>query len=80
MYISDSFLAMSTDVEQAFSKGGLTVSKFCCSLADQSIWSATMLGSWVAKGRVEVGPLVEHFKEKSLRPHKKARIDTIEVD
>jgi hypothetical protein len=38
--------AASTDVEHAFSHGGLTVSKMRHSLSDQSVRMATVLGSW----------------------------------
>ena len=38
--------ATSTDVEQAFSRGGLTVSKMRHSLTDESTQAATVLGSW----------------------------------
>ena len=37
---------MSTDVECAFSKGGLTVSKMRHSLSEESTCAASVLGSW----------------------------------
>ncbi|KAF8224544.1 hypothetical protein L208DRAFT_1057755, partial [Tricholoma matsutake] len=36
-----------TDVKQAFSHGGLTVSKMQHSLSDESTCASTLLGSWV---------------------------------
>ena len=39
-------LATSTDVERTFSCGGLTVSKMCHSLSDESTRAATVLSSW----------------------------------
>ena len=38
--------ASSTDIERAFSHGGLTVSKMRHSLADTSVRAATVIGSW----------------------------------
>jgi hypothetical protein len=38
--------ASSTEVERAFSKGGLTVSKMRHSLSDKSIRAVTVLRSW----------------------------------
>lgn len=38
--------ATSTDVERAFSRGGLTVSKRRHSLSDESTRAATVLSSW----------------------------------
>jgi hypothetical protein len=38
--------ATSTDVEWAFLHGGLTVSKMCHSLLDESTRAATVLSSW----------------------------------
>ncbi|KIM78749.1 hypothetical protein PILCRDRAFT_75126, partial [Piloderma croceum F 1598] len=38
--------ATSTDVEHAFSCGGLTVSKMHHSLSDQSTHAASVLGAW----------------------------------
>ena len=37
--------ASSTDIERAFSQGGLTVSKCCHSLSDKSTCAATVLSS-----------------------------------
>ncbi|KAL1940908.1 hypothetical protein VTO73DRAFT_7544 [Trametes versicolor] len=38
--------AASTDAERAFSRGGLTVSKYRHSLTDESVRASTLLGSW----------------------------------
>ena len=38
--------ATSTDYEWAFSQGGLTVSRMCHALSDESVHAATVLGSW----------------------------------
>lgn len=38
--------ASSTDAERAFSHGGLTVSKYRHSLADESVRASTLIGSW----------------------------------
>ena len=66
--LSHSYLASSTNVERAFSHGGLTVSKMWHSLSDQSVRAATVLGSWS-----HISQLIPHdefitvFKEKSRR-------------
>ncbi|RDX54381.1 hypothetical protein OH76DRAFT_1318340, partial [Lentinus brumalis] len=39
-------LAASVDVERAFSRGGLTVSKLRHNLSDESTRAATVLASW----------------------------------
>ncbi|TDL14105.1 hypothetical protein BD410DRAFT_696994, partial [Rickenella mellea] len=55
--------ASSTDVERAFSRGGLTVSKRRHTLSDQSIRAATVLSSWVdVEGLVPEAAIVEHFR------------------
>lgn len=41
-----SIIAASTDAERAFSRGGLTVSKYRHSLTDESVRASTLLGSW----------------------------------
>ena len=37
---------MSTDIERAFSRGRLTVSRLHYSLSDASVRASTLLGSW----------------------------------
>ncbi|KAF8587063.1 hypothetical protein K439DRAFT_1307469, partial [Ramaria rubella] len=45
-------IAMSMDTEHAFSGRGLTVSRMCHSLLDQSTHAVTVLSSWAAVGGV----------------------------
>ncbi|EKM48606.1 uncharacterized protein PHACADRAFT_108614 [Phanerochaete carnosa HHB-10118-sp] len=40
--------AASTDIERAFSQGGLTVLKHCHSLNNESTRAATVISSWAA--------------------------------
>jgi len=66
-----SISASSCDVERAFSRGGLTVTKLRHALSDESTRSATVLHSW--HGFPELIPhaeIIQMFKEKSGR-HKK---------
>ena len=64
--MSDNLLATSTDVERAFSRGGLTVSKMRHSLSDESTRAATVLGSWCTfPDLVPCGEIVSIFKDKS---------------
>jgi hypothetical protein len=66
--LSDNLLATSTDVERAFSRGGLTVSKMRHSLSDESTRAATVLGSWCTfTDLVPFGEIASKFKEKSSR-------------
>lgn len=62
-------IATSTDVERAFSRGGLTVSKMRHSLSDESTRAATVLSSWcdfpIAIPRDEI---ISVFRDKSRRP------------
>ena len=59
----------STDVEWAFSHGGLTVSKMWHSLSEESTHTSTVLGSWVASfpELVPCDDIVMLFKDKSKR-------------
>ncbi|KAF5318888.1 hypothetical protein D9611_014723 [Ephemerocybe angulata] len=66
--------ATSTDVERAFSRGGLTVSKLRHSLADKTTKASTVLGSWHEHGGlIPFDDLVAKFKQKRKRGKKKAR-------
>lgn len=66
------FVATSTDVERAFSRGGLTVSKLRHSLSDKSVRSATVLGAWCEKkGLVPISDITEVFRNKKRRTKKK---------
>jgi hypothetical protein len=68
-------LATSTDVERAFSRGGLTISKLRHSLSDKSARAATVLGSWsTLEGVVPKAKIIELFKNKSKRPRKKQKM------
>jgi hypothetical protein len=60
-------VATSTDVEQGFSRGGLTVSKMRHSLSDESTRAATVLGSWVASfpDLIPCDDIITLFKDKS---------------
>jgi hypothetical protein len=65
-------LASSTDVERAFSRGGLTVSKMRHSLSDESTRAASVLGSWCElPGAVLHNEIMMVFKEKGKRPKDK---------
>ena len=57
--MSDNWLATSTNVEHAFSRGGLTVSKMQHTLSDELTRAATVLGSSVASTRPVVGRLLK---------------------
>lgn len=66
--------AASTDVERAFSCGGLTVSKRRHSLNDESTRAATVLSSWaMAGGIIPEGKILEVFREKSKRSKGKGK-------
>ncbi|KAJ3510755.1 hypothetical protein NMY22_g15875 [Coprinellus aureogranulatus] len=54
--------ATSTDVERAFSRGGLTVSKLCHSLSDESTCCATVVSAWAKDDLVPIDDIVEVFK------------------
>ena len=71
----DKFVATSTDVERAFWKGGLTVSRFRHSLSDKSTRASTLVGSWVdIKGIIPREHIVEVFKDKKRRLKKKQKV------
>jgi hypothetical protein len=62
-------LATSTDIERAFSRGGLTVSKICHSLLDESTRAATVLSSWCDFPQViPRDDIITAFRDKSKRP------------
>ncbi len=61
--------ATSVDVERAFSRGSLTVSKHRHSLSDQSTRAAIILSSWVqVPGVVVEMDVIEVLEEKCRRP------------
>jgi hypothetical protein len=73
------YLASSTDVERAFSKGGLTISKFRHSLSDESARSSSVLGSWTElDGAIPKDLILQLFKDKGKRPKKKKKVDELE--
>jgi len=58
-----------TDVECAFSCGGLTVSKMRHSLSNESTCMASVLGAWCdLPGAILQEEVIEVFKEKSKQP------------
>ncbi|GJE85026.1 hAT transposon family protein [Phanerochaete sordida] len=72
--------ASSTDVERAFSRGGLTVSKRRHSLNDESTRAATVISSWAAvPGLIPEAALVATFADKAKRSKKKASDSDIEL-
>ncbi|KAJ3505977.1 hypothetical protein NMY22_g17397 [Coprinellus aureogranulatus] len=71
--------ATSTDVERAFSRGGLTVSKLRHSLSDQSTRCQTVLGVWCGvPGLVPTDKIIKVFEDKSKRSDgsKKAKTES----
>jgi hypothetical protein len=61
--------ATSTDVEHAFSRGGLTVLKMRHSLSDESTCAASVLGAWCdLPGAVPQDEIMAIFKEKGKQP------------
>lgn len=66
--------ASSTDVERAFSRGGLTVSKMRHSLSEESTRAASVLGSWCAlPGAIPREDIMTVFKDKAKRPKGKEK-------
>ena len=60
--------ATSTEVECAFSRGGLTVSKHRHNLLDESTHAATVLSSWAnIEGLIPEANIVKMFRDKSKR-------------
>lgn len=73
------FLAASTDVERAFSRGGLTVSKLRHKLKEGSVRAGTLLSDWDKQpGLIPTDKILEAFGEKRRRS-KKAKT-TVEGD
>ncbi len=63
--------ASSTDVERAFSRGGLTVSKRRHALSDESTRAATILSSWASMpGLIPEEHILQVFRDKCKRPKK----------
>lgn len=60
--------AASTDVERAFSRGGLTVTKLRHNLSDESTRAATILHSWGSMGDlIPESEIIRAFADKSKR-------------
>jgi len=79
VFINICVIATSTDVEWAFSKGGLTVSRMRHSLADESIRAACVLGSWCEfPGAIPREDIITLFKDKSKRVGKQRVSDGAE--
>jgi hypothetical protein len=56
---------MSTDVEWAFSSGGLTISRIHHSLSDESMRAVSVLGAWCdLPGAVPWDEIMAVFKDK----------------
>ena len=56
-------------MERAFSRGGLTVSKMCHSLSDESTQAATVLSSWCNfSPAIPRDDIIANFRDKSKRP------------
>ncbi|THH15827.1 hypothetical protein EUX98_g9402 [Antrodiella citrinella] len=81
--------ATSTDVERAFSRGSLTVTKRRHALSDESVRAATVLSSWAnIPDIIPEAHIVSVFKGKSRRPKGAgivsddvpAGVEVIEVD
>jgi hypothetical protein len=59
------YIATSTDVEHAFSQGGLTVSKMRHKLSDESTRAASVLGSWCdLPGAIPHNEIMAVFQDK----------------
>jgi len=70
-------IASSCDVERAFSRGGLTVSKYRHALSDESTRAATLLNSWSKiPGLIPDAEIIQTFKDKSRRLGKKKQGST----
>ena len=73
--------ASSTDIERAFSRGGLTVSKRRHSLSDESTRAATVLSSWATvKGLIPEDEIVSVFRDKVKRAKDKEKATSGEGD
>jgi hypothetical protein len=74
-------LAASTDVERAFSRGRLTVSRLRHSLSDETTRAATVLGSWAdIPGLVLNEELIKNIRDKKFHWGKDVDEDMMEID
>jgi hypothetical protein len=59
---------LSTDIECAFSRGGLTVTKLRHNLSDESTCAATVVHSWSnIEGLIPERDIIKLFQDKSKR-------------
>jgi len=73
--------ATSTDVERAFSRGGLTTSKMRHSLSDKSTCAATVLGAWCdVPGAIPREEVMAGFRDKNKWPKGGSLPDVVVVD
>lgn len=73
-------IAASTDVERAFSRGGLTVSKRRHALGEESTRAATVLSSWARiPGLIPEDDMIRAMKGRNKRT-KKTRVPNVYVD
>lgn len=73
-------VAASTDVERAFSRGGLIVNKCCHSLSDASVWASTVLSSWGAcSDLIPESDILTLFANKSKHSKKAKKARTGDV-
>jgi hypothetical protein len=67
--------ASSCDVERAFSKGGLTISKYRHALTDDSTRASVLLDSWSQiPDLIPDAEIIKTFKEKSTRVGKQKKL------
>lgn len=80
-YISlTSSTAASTDVECAFSYGGLAVSKCCYALSDESTHCSTILGSWAwVPSLIPEGAIIAAMKQRN-KCTKKTQVANLYMD
>ncbi|KAK7685245.1 hypothetical protein QCA50_011608 [Cerrena zonata] len=72
--------AASTDVERAFSCGGLTVSKRRHALSDQSVHCGTVFGLWAGvPGLIQENNIVSSMKERNKRT-KVTKVPNVYID
>jgi hypothetical protein len=73
-------IATSTDVERAFSRGGLIVSKMRHKLSDDSTQAASILGAWCdLPGAIPHDEIMAVFRDKGKRPKDNNNISDIVI-
>ncbi len=63
-------LATSMDVERMFSVAGLTVTKHCFNLSDESVCACVVLKDWFKSGLVPIEQVIWISNEKVARKGK----------